>query len=701
MLFNPANPNPEHGKIVSRILSNPASSSMVKYRYKPIRTLGRKIKKHVVYTKHFYSPLLVVDEITLTQFLKGTAMQITCSKCKKPYQVDPGRIPPGVTGIRCKACGNSIPLRQDTPQTAPALAAQAPPSAPKPDQAQPTESEVIKISCQYCSQKYQINPKSIPEGMTRTQCKSCGHTISLKPGVAGPAQSDSVQSAQQNTGNREISCLFCGKKYSIDAAKIPPGMITTKCRACGRNLSLTPAAGLGFAFKDEISKKAMPPKSIETPKAQQARQVPIIQNLEPSKLPVWRRPLAMAAAAVLVVLCVGFYYSGSKLSKLAKETIRADNIFKNERETPVKKQQSVAIARREPRREPFMALKINIPLLTDTIDRNLPEEKKGIRYQMTTRILQSFGLSQLQLYLYPDPEYTVLPVILFECQKGQSFEKNLKSQGYDIQFMEPVSEGVYRIKKYTIPANKQNNFPIDRYRIQFVEHGAVFAPENLMGLLTAEQNPVAGTRVAQMIASIAGPRDLAALSLRIPENFSDDWQKKIQNNSAFQQNPQAAMMAAMGGGVLAQLSEPLKSVESLAVGFAVDETSGRVLRYAQQFHKGVDGDRIYQQLQSGKLNDLDGDDMVLKLIELFNDPRYRHTIGHKNNRLTLELNWEEPHDKTFWAALSEATLGQLFSGGMELTPAEGPIAAGYDAPPKLSPNADTDDMTKTDPAEFQ
>ena len=628
-------------------------------------------------------------------------MQITCSKCKKVYQVNPGRIPPGVTSTRCKACGNSIPLRQDAPQKPPALAAQAPPPAPETAQALPTGSEVMKISCQYCSQKYQINPKSIPAGTTSTQCKSCGHTISLKPRAAGPAPSDPVRSAEQNTGTREISCLFCGKKYNIDAAKIPPGMTTTKCKACGRNLSLTPAAGLGFAFKDEISKKATPPKSPDKPKDQQAQKVPIIQNLEPAKSPVWRRPLAMAAAAVLVVLCIGFYYSGSKMSHLAKETIRADKSFINEQEIPVKKRQSEAIARQEPRREPFMALKINIPLLMETVDRNLPEEKKGIQYQMTTKILQSFGLSRFQIYLYTDPEYTFLPVILVESQKGQSFEKNLKSQGYYIQFLEPVSEGVYRIKKYAIPEDKQNNFPFDRYRIQFVEHAAVFAPENLMGVFTTEQNPLTDTQLAQMIASIAGPRDLAALSVRIPENFSNDWQKKIQRNSAFQQNPQAAMMAAVGGGVLAQLSEPLKSVESLAVGFAVDETNGRVLRYTQQFRKEVDGGRIYQQLQSGKLNALDVDGMVLKLIELFNDPRYRHTIGHKNNRLALELNWEEQHDKVFWAALSEATLGPLLTGGMESAPAEGPIAAGYSAPPKLPSNADTEDMTKTDPAEVQ
>jgi hypothetical protein len=616
-------------------------------------------------------------------------MRIICSKCNEVYNVDPGRIPPGVASTRCKACGNSIPLRQDAPQ--------APPPPPKPPKAQPPGADIMQISCQYCSQKYQISPKAIPEGMISTQCKACGHTISLKPKVTGLVKPDPVQAVQQNTGNREITCLFCGKKYSIDAARIPAGMTTTKCKACGRNLSLNPAAGLHFGFKDEISKKATARKFPEKPKVQQAPQVPIIQNIEPAKSPVWRKPWALAAAAVVVVLCIGVYYSGSKFSELAKKTIKGDNIFKKELETPVKKQEGVAIARREPRREPIMALNINVPLLMEAIDRNVPEDKKDTKYKMTAGIFRSFGFNRLQLYLYPDPEYTFLPVILAESVKGQSLEKKLKSQGYFIQFLEPISKGVFRIKKIAIPEDKQNNFPIDRYRIQFVDHVAVFAPENLSRVFTAGQDPVLDTLVAQMIASIASPRDLAALSVRIPKNLSNEWQKKIQSNSSLQQNPQAAMMAAMGGGVLAQLSDSLKSVESMAIGLRLDETNGRVLRYAQQFRKEVDGGRIYQQLQSGKLNDLDADGMVSKLIELFNDPRYRHAIGHKNNRLTLELNWEEQHDKAFWAALSEATLGQLFPQGMELTPSEGPIATGYDAPPNLSTNVDIDNLKKNDP----
>jgi hypothetical protein len=624
-------------------------------------------------------------------------MQIICSKCDKVYNVNSSKIPPGVTSTKCKACGNSISLHQATPQTPPSRPTQASP---------PSKTGLMQITCQYCSRQYRINPKSIPQGVASTKCKACGHAISLKPKAAAPTTPDTA-TVRQTAGTKKITCLYCGKKYSINAAKIPPGVTTTKCKACGRNMSLTPAAGLDFAFKDEISKKVKPLKSPEAPKDQQTPQVPVIQNIEPSKSPMWRRPWALAAAAVLVVICIGVFYSGSKLSQLAKETIRADNIFKKEREAlgngpepSGKRRKSLTVARREPS-EPFLAAKINVPLLLEAIDQNLPEDKKNLKYKMTTGIFRSFGFNQVQLYLYPDPENTFLPVILAETGKGKSLEKKLKSQGNYFQFLEPVSDGTYRIKKEIIPEDKQNNFPIDRYRIRFVKHTAVFAPENLSYLFKDGQGPVIKTRVAQMIASIAQPQDLALLSVKIPENLSNDWQKKIQGNPALQQNPQAAMVAEMGGGALTQLSEPLRGVESLAIGFRLDGASGRVLRYTQQFRKGVDGRRIYQQLQSGNPNNLDVDGMVLKLIELFNDSRYRHKIKHKNNRLMLELKWEEQHDKTFFASLSEATLGQLFARGMELAPSAGPIAARYTHPPRLSNTVDINNLKKTIPVVVQ
>ena len=608
-------------------------------------------------------------------------MQITCSKCKKVYNVDPDRIPSGVTGTKCKACGNSISLRPVAPQTA-----------------TPPKATVMQITCQYCSKKYNINPKSIPAGVTSMKCKACSHTISLKPkSAAPPPKPVPAKTAGQNTDTREITCLYCGKKYNIKASKIPPGVTTTECKACGRNLSLKPAAGLTSAFKDEISKKVTPLKSPKAQKDQQFPQVQILQNIEPTIPPVWRKPWALAAAAAVVVLCIGVYYTGSKITQLAKVKLSAENVIKKEQPAPVQRRQNGAIAGPEP----VLAAKFDVPLLLEAIDQNIPEDKKNFKYKMITGIFKSFGLSKVQLYLYPHPQHTFLPVILAESENGQNLEKQLKSQGNYLQFLKRLSDGSYAIKKEAIPEDKQNNFPIDLYRLQFIDNTAVFAPQHLSQIFKESEDPVRQSQVARIMASIARPRDLALLSLRVPENFSQDWQKKLQSNPALQQNPQTAMIAAMGGGVLAQLSESLKSVECLAIGFRLDDKNGRQLSYVQQFRKGVDGRKIYQQLKSGNRNDLNVDGIVLKLIEILNDPLYHHNILYKNNRLMLELNWEKQHDAAFLTALSEATLGQMFAQSMDLMPSKGPITVLYEEPPRLSGNVDINNLKQTIPGAVQ
>ena len=614
-------------------------------------------------------------------------MQITCSKCKKVYNVDPNRIPSGVTATKCKACGNSISLRPAAPQAPPAHKT---PTAPK--------AAIMQITCQYCSKKYNINPKSIPAGVTSINCKACSHAISLKPKSDEPSPKVvPAKTGELNTDTLEITCLYCGKKYSIKASKIPAGVTTTKCKACGRNMSLKSAAGLTSAFKDEISKKVTPIKTPNAPKDQIAPLVPIIQNVEPSTPPLWRKPWFLAAAAAVLVLCIGVFYTGSKVTQLAKVKLGTQNVVKNERQVVGQKRESGTVAAPEP----VLAFQFDVPRLLEAMDQNIPEDKKNLKYKLATGIFKSFALGKVQLYLYPHPEHTFLPVILAESEKGKSLEKQLVSQENYVQFFKRLSDGSYAIKKEAISEDKQNNFPIDLYRLQFIDNTAVFAPQDLFQIFREGKDPIRKSQVGRLMASIARPRDLIQLSLIIPEDISPMWQKKIQSNPAWQQNPQTAMISAMDGAVLAQLSEPLKGVESLALGFRLDDTGGRQLSYAQQFRKGVDGRKIYLQLRSGKRDVLNVDGIVLKLIELLNNPLYNHNILYNNNRLTLELSWKKQHDKAFLAALSEATLGQVFAQGMDLTPSEGPITVQYEEPPRLSANIDVNNLKLTIPDTVQ
>lgn len=614
-------------------------------------------------------------------------MQITCSKCKKVYNVDPKRIPSGVTGTKCKACGNSISLRP--------AASQAPP-APKTPPA--PEAAIMQITCQYCSKKHNINPNSIPDEVTSINCKACNHAIALKPKSDEPApQPAPAKTTEQNTDTRDITCLYCGKKYSINASKIPPGVTTTKCKACGRILSLIPAAGLTSSFKEEISKKATPIKSpnvqLNAQIDQQAPQVPIIQNLESSTPPLWQRTWVQAAAAAVVILCIGLYYTGSKVTQMAKVKLGGPGVAEKEWSASGQRRGSGEVAAPEP----VLAVQVDVPLMLAAMDQNLSESRKNIKYRMATGIFKSLALGKVQLVLYPDPEHRFLPVILAESQRGKNIEKQLKSQENWVQFLERLSDGSYAIKKDAIREDKQGNFPIELYRLQFFKNTAVFAPEHLSQLFEKREDPLGKSRVGRMMAAISRPGDLARLSLIIPGDFSQDWQETIQNNPALQQNPQTAMLAAMSGGVLAQFSEPLKGVESLAFGFRMDDKNGRQLSYSQQFREGVDGRKIYQQLKSGNQENLPTDGIALKLMALLDDPRYNNNIVYDNNRLALELSWEKQHDTAFVAALSEATLGQMFAQSMDIAPSEGPITAQYEEPPRLSTRVDVNNLKLTIP----
>ena len=497
-------------------------------------------------------------------------MQITCSKCKKVYNVNSSKIPMNVTTTRCKACGNSIPLSPAAQSMVPQKTPSAPPAA---------HSDVMRIKCPYCSKKLKIKTRAIPEGATRIRCKSCGHKIALKPNAAQAApMSKPAQINKTVSGALNIICLYCGKKYNIKADKIPPGVTSTKCKVCGRPMSLkAPQTGAPESKTSGDSPVTqMPPPEITAPSLEDADAMVIADAGKPVN-PLWKNRRMLAAAAGIILVVLAGFFTVHYWFKTSDSRIRPDKTIA--KKAPAQKEKSINKTRATD--APFLAVRLNVPLLLAAVDQNMAEDKKDLRYKMTATIIKSFGLKDVELYLFPDVEHTFLPVIFATGEKGNSLESMLKAQANFVQVLEPLPDGSYRFKKEAIPADKQNSFPIDQYRVQFVDDMAIMAPENLSLFLQQGPASLIRTRVAQMIAAVAQPGDLATLSVRIPENLDAEWQKKIQSNPAVQQNPQANMMIAIGGGVLTQLAEPLKDVDSLAISFRLDDAKNRMLSYAQ------------------------------------------------------------------------------------------------------------------------
>ena len=338
--------------------------------------------------------------------------------------------------------------------------------------------------------------------------------------------------------------------------------------------------------------------------------------------------------------------------------------------------------------DPFLVLNLNVPAILNNIDNRTARDKKSLKFRTTLSLAKSLKLKRLAVFLYADGDNQILPIIMTRGNNARNLEKIITGKEPFTKYFERQGSGKYRFNREALEKADTYSFPKEPYQMTLIEKGAVFAPASLSGAIAANEDLLLNTDIARFAQSIADPKDLARVSIRIPANLQKGWEKKIPKNQALANNPQAAMIVGMGTGILSQLTDALKPVETLALGFRFDGQNGRALSYAQKFRPGVDGDAVYQKLNSGNLEDDEVDGVIRALIALFQDQRYTHKLQFADNRLALEFSWTKEDDQIFLSALSQATFGQLFAQSMELTPSAGPVAAEYTDDPNLFTTVD-------------
>jgi predicted Zn finger-like uncharacterized protein len=578
-------------------------------------------------------------------------MKITCSNCQKSYQINEAKIPAGIKTAKCKACGHSMPLKGQDPDK---------PSAGTP---------VIKRSCPYCGQMHALRQDKIPPATTTIKCKSCNRPVPLKlekaPGLIHSLKKEASQPSEDKPAitpsarpTRQpdiltLTCAKCNKNYKINPEKIPPKAKAMKCKACGFRIPI-PAA------KD--SPLAGTPAALDMP--------------PPVKGPRKKIGLYAVAAGLVLVLIAG--------------TLAGLKIFKDRTqiEFPAVSDEQKALSSAILEKGPFVALNLNVPLVLDNINQRVDKDQKTLKFRTMLSLVKSLKIKRLEIYLYADRQNRMLPVILAQGSNAKHLDKIFTRQEPFKQYFERQSSGRYRFKKEALAEEDKFNFPGEPYQMTVLQKSAVFAPLSFASAITANKDLLLKTDLAQFANSIAAQGDLAEVAVRVPEDIQKGWEKKIQDNPALKNNPQVAMMAGMGAGILSQLTDSLKPVEVLALGFRFDGKNGRALSYAQRFRPQIDGQAVYQKLNSGDLKDVEVDGVIRALIELFQDRRYKHKLQFANNRLALDLSWLKKDDQVFLAALAKATMGQLFAQSMELTPTAGPVTAEYMDDPHLFTTVD-------------
>ena len=221
-------------------------------------------------------------------------MKISCANCRKRYNINEARLPSGAKAAKCGACGHLISLER------------AHSSHPA------DETQVIKISCQYCGKNYALRKNKIPSNATAFRCKSCRHLVSLKQKMDQapvapiikkgsspiPSEKPPIKASERDlpqTNFIRITCPSCRQRYKISQNSIPPDAIALNCRNCEYKISLTPPPAIKASenrdpIEDHTLEKA-PPKLKTIPKDVPRR----------VDRPRKRRWLIAAAAVVLLV----------------------------------------------------------------------------------------------------------------------------------------------------------------------------------------------------------------------------------------------------------------------------------------------------------------------------------------------------------------------------------------------------------------
>jgi hypothetical protein len=467
-----------------------------------------------------------------------------------------------------------------------------------------------------------------------------------------------------------LECNGCNKKYVLDKSMLTAEMTSIPCKTCGLYIPIE--TGKGAEQQEETGKG---PEDVIEPE--------ILSWSSPSGGPSetpgkQKKALKLVIGAFILLLIIAGVYLGYTL------------FFKKEAISPKLTQPPTkipeAILETGPR--PLIYLEVNLAMLRKLAENNIPAEKKDFSYQIAAALFDSLHPERGHLFLYPDPNYQILPVLMVQSNRRAGLKEALIKKGILSQFLESAEEGTYRIKGDAITAAKKSDFPIDLYRIRFFEKSVVFGPTTLSEIWEAGAEALLSYRIVRFADHVRKPADLAVMSFRT-EDIQEGWEKNITQSLAQEPDPQVAMIAGMAGNFLSRLTEPFRQINSLALGFKVTADEERILSYAQEFRNGVDGAGMYKQLKAGTWEDPETEGLVLNLTELLNDERLESNISFEKNRLAVELTWFAENDEGIYRSLTEATIGYLFAQSMGSgEPTSGPIKTRYGAAPKLVASVD-------------
>ncbi|MHC4459269.1 MAG: zinc-ribbon domain-containing protein, partial [Planctomycetota bacterium] len=440
------------------------------------------------------------------------------------------------------------------------------------------------VTCPKCQKKYRIDQSRYHEGIKFLRCQTCGETFRFTP--------PSPESPPKDSRLLELECHGCKKKYILDKSILTPEMTTIPCKTCGLYIPIKTETEA-----DPQEEPGKEPEDVIEPEILSWSSPSDGQSKTPRKQ---KKAMNFFVAAVIFLLIIAGAYLGYTL------------FFKKEEIPPILTQTPTKApeAMIETGPQPLIYLDVNLAILRKLAEIYIPAENKDLGYQIASALYDSLHPERGHLFLYPDPKYQFLPVLLVQSNRRAGLKEALIKKGILNQFLEPSEEGTYRIKRTAFAAAAESNFPIELYRVRLFEKSMVFGPTTLSDIWEGGDKALLSYRIVRFADLVRKPAGLAVMSF-LTEDIHEGWEKSITQSLAQDPDPQVAMIAGLVGNFLSNLTKPFKQINSLALGLKFTADKKRILSYAQEFRKGVKGASVYKQLKTGTWEDPETEGFVL------------------------------------------------------------------------------------------
>lgn len=349
---------------------------------------------------------------------------------------------------------------------------------------------------------------------------------------------------------------------------------------------------------------------------------------------------------------------------------------------------------------PVAGVSVNIPRIIELMQQQAKTTKKAREALTRLAPVKRLGIDRLDAFIFPDPTHTALAVVAFRGGREAAVKHLLTDDDLLGPYVQQTAKDIYRFKLEAFDPGQIGKVPVDLYELRLIGNDCLVAPRHLLEQLPSGRDMIAHTPAARFAEAIKHPDNVAELSVRIPRNFGDDWERAVSDHPLVKETPQAGIIAGMGVMLLQQMIDSFRQLEFMALGLRIDSGRKRRLSYAHQFRPEINGAVVFQAFQNKSTDAPHG--VLNSMIKLLEDSRLETGIKFHDNRLTLNVGWDGLDDQGVLTALSRATLGQLMArtmmGGGDPTP--GPVKTVYADPPRLTRAVDVERLKQDLPKQI-